>query len=62
MQDDQPTNGISDDRAVERLFELARSGDTENREFWELDTMVQERLLQAYGIPGALEYVTQTAS
>ncbi|MEP6633664.1 MAG: hypothetical protein ABJA62_05585 [Luteimonas sp.] len=62
MQDHPNADGLSDDLAVARLFELSRNGDTENREFWELDSMVQERLLQAYGIAGALDYVTQTAS
>jgi hypothetical protein len=62
MQDHPVVDGISDDLAVARLFELSRSGETENREFWELDSVVQERLLQAYGVAGALDYVTQTAS
>lgn len=35
--------------AVTRLFELVRNGETDNCEFSQLDSMVYERLLQAYG-------------
>jgi hypothetical protein len=35
--------------AVTRLFELVRNGDTDNCEFSQLDSMVYERLLRAYG-------------
>ena len=59
MQDEHRTTpGISDDQAVTRLFELACNGETTNPEFWELDNVVQERLLQAYGLAGALDLVT----
>lgn len=53
---------ISDVNAVNRLFELSSSGDTGNREFWELDNMVQQRLLQAYGVPDALEFLDTRAA
>ena len=57
-QDDQHAMPcLSDDQAVTRLFELACNGETANREFWELDNVVQERLLQAYGVAGALDLV-----
>jgi hypothetical protein len=61
MQDDQTASGLSDDFAVARLFEMSCNGDTQNKEFWELDSMVQQRLLQAYGVPGALDFVSQTS-
>jgi hypothetical protein len=35
--------------AVTRLFELARSGDTDNCEYSQLDSMIYTRLEQAYG-------------
>jgi len=35
--------------AVTRLFELARSGETENCEYSQLDSMIYHRLEQAYG-------------
>lgn len=53
---------ISDVHAVNRLFELSSSGDTSNVEFWELDNMVQQRLLQAYGVPDALEFLDTRAA
>lgn len=34
--------------AVTRLFDLSRSGDVDNIEFSQLDSMVYSRLLQAY--------------
>jgi len=35
--------------AVTRLFELARSGETGNCEYSQLDSMIYDRLEQAYG-------------
>ncbi|GAA3931006.1 hypothetical protein [Luteimonas lutimaris] len=35
--------------AVTRLFELTRSGDTGNCEYNQLDSMIYDRLEQAYG-------------
>jgi hypothetical protein len=35
--------------AVTRLFELARSGETDNCEYSQLDAMIYTRLEQAYG-------------
>jgi len=35
--------------AVTRLFELARSGETGNCEYNQLDSMIYDRLEQAYG-------------
>ena len=35
--------------AVTRLFELARSGETGNCEYDQLDSMIYDRLQQAYG-------------
>jgi len=39
--------------AVTRLFELARSGETQNCEYSQLDSMIYDRLEQAYGSDGA---------
>lgn len=49
MQDTSPTTTISDDVAVSRLFDLSRSGNVGNQEFSQLDSVIYERLLQAYG-------------
>lgn len=34
--------------AVSRLFDLSRAGDTDNVEFSQLDSLVYDRLLEAY--------------
>lgn len=47
--------------AVTRLFELVRSGDTDNCEFSQLDSMVYERLLLAYGADDSSNTHVQTA-
>lgn len=49
MQTDTPASNVSDDVVVARLFDLARQGDTANREFQLLDYVVQKRLQQTYG-------------
>ena len=46
---DTSASVISDDVAVSRLFDLARSGDVGNQEFSQLDSVIYQRLLQAYG-------------
>lgn len=40
-------------QAVTRLFELARSGEVDNLEFAQLDTMIYERLQRTYDAEGA---------
>ena len=47
--------------AVTRLFELVRNGETDNCEFSQLDSMVYERLLQAYGADASSVARVQTA-
>ncbi len=49
MQLDAPANNVSDDVVVARLYDLARQGDTANREYQLLDYVVQKRLQQTYG-------------
>lgn len=49
MQLDTPANNVSDDVVVARLYDLARQGDTTNREYQLLDYVVQKRLEQTYG-------------
>ena len=48
MQLDAPAN-VSDDVVVARLYDLAREGDTTNREYQLLDYVIQKRLQQTYG-------------
>lgn len=50
MYDQSPEH---EHEAVTRLFELARSGDTENCEFSQLDAMIYTRLEKAYGSDAA---------
>jgi len=38
-----------DDTVVYRLFDLARNGDTESREFIQLGHLVSDRLEKTYG-------------
>lgn len=49
MQSDLPASNVSDDVVVARLYDLARQGDTTNREFQLLDFVIQKRLQQTYG-------------
>ncbi|MBN8213191.1 MAG: hypothetical protein J0M09_09745 [Xanthomonadales bacterium] len=49
MQLDAPAANVSDDTVVERLYDLARQGDTATREFQLLDYVIQKRLQQTYG-------------
>ena len=49
MQLDAPAANVSDDTIVERLYDLARQGDTATREFQLLDYVIQKRLQQTYG-------------
>lgn len=49
MQLDTPAANVSDDTVVERLYDLARQGETATREFQLLDYVIQKRLLQTYG-------------
>lgn len=49
MQLDAPSNNVSDDVVVARLYDLAREGDTTNREYQLLDYVIQKRLQQTYG-------------
>lgn len=46
---DQPSEaGISDQYAIDRMFELARAGEIDHREFALLDAVIQSRLREAY--------------
>ncbi|MGV8931412.1 MAG: hypothetical protein ACOH1R_04790 [Luteimonas sp.] len=47
--------------AVTRLFDLACSGDTDNCEFSQLDSMVYESLSQTYAVNEDATMRTQTA-
>ncbi len=49
MQIDTPAANASDDTVVERLYVLARQGETTTREFQLLDYVIQKRLQQTYG-------------
>lgn len=50
MQTDQPiASNVPNDLVVARLFDLARQGETETREFQLLDYVIQKRLVQTYG-------------
>ncbi len=49
MQLDAPASNVSDNTVVERLYDLARQGDTATREFQLLDYVIQKRLQQTYG-------------
>ncbi len=49
MQLDTPAANVSDDTVVERLYDLARQGETATREFQLLDYVIQKRLQQTYG-------------
>lgn len=49
MQLDTPAANVSDDTVVERLYDLARQGETATREFQLLDYVIQKRLMQTYG-------------
>jgi hypothetical protein len=49
MQLDTSAANVSDDTVVERLYDLARQGDTTTREFQLLDYVIQKRLQQTYG-------------
>lgn len=44
-----PIDAISDHELVERLFQLATAGESENGELIQLDNAVYGRLVQAYG-------------
>lgn len=46
--------------AVTRLFELARNGDVDNCEFAQLDSLVYERLRQAYTVNDGVQPHVQT--
>ncbi len=44
------TDADTEHEAVTRLFDLARNGETDNCEYSQLDSMVYERLQQAYPV------------
>jgi hypothetical protein len=48
------TDRNTEHEAVTRLYELARSGEVDNLEFSQLDSMIYERLQQAYDGRNAL--------
>lgn len=49
MDDAQQSDVVREDVAIDRLFDLARSGDTSSREFVALDERVIDGLLRTYG-------------
>jgi hypothetical protein len=44
------SDSSAEQEAVTRLFELARNGETDNCEYTQLDSMIYERLQQAYAV------------
>lgn len=46
---------IAERQAVTRLFDLVRSGETDNCEFSQLDSLVYQRLLQTYAVTETAE-------
>ncbi len=47
--DNPPQPVVTEAQAVSRLFDLAREGDTQTREYQLLDYVIHKRLLQTYG-------------
>lgn len=47
--DTPPQPVVTEEQAVARLFDLAREGDTQTREYQLLDYVIHKRLLQTYG-------------
>jgi len=47
------TDRNTEHEAVTRLYELARNGEVDNLEFAQLDSMIYERLQQAYDVRDA---------
>ncbi len=54
MFENTETSGISNDHAVQRMFELVREGCTDSGEYALLDAVIQARLRQTYD-DGALD-------
>lgn len=48
MYENGTHTGISDDQAINRMFELTRNGEIDNSEYALLDAVIQARLRQAY--------------
>ena len=48
MFDSNPTQGLSDDYVVNRMFDLVRNGDTSTDEFARLDAAILKGLAQSY--------------
>ena len=63
MSDAIESNGISDEYAVNRMYELVTAGQTAGEEYARLDQVIRARLLAAYD-EGDLEVApqSQTAS
>lgn len=53
---------IAERQAVTRLFDLVRNGETDNCEFSQLDSLVYQRLLQAYVVAETPEPRIRTAA
>lgn len=49
-------------QAVTRLFDLVRTGDVDNVEFAQLDSMIYERLLQTYEVNRELGATSESIS
>jgi hypothetical protein len=55
MFDSTETTGISNEHAIQRMFELVRDGQTDGSEYALLDAVIQARLRQTYDETGADE-------
>lgn len=53
MFEQSETSGISNDHAVQRMFELVSEGRTDSSEYALLDAVIQSRLRQTYDEPAA---------
>lgn len=49
MDNAQHSDVVREDAAIDRLFDLARSGDTSSHEFIALDERVIDGLIRTYG-------------
>lgn len=50
MFENTEVSSISDDHAVNRMFELVQLGQTDSNEYALLDAVIQSRLRQAYPV------------
>lgn len=55
MFENTETSGISNDHAVQRMFELVSEGRTDSSEYALLDAVIQARLRQTYDDSAVLD-------